>query len=594
MIAPMSRSRRLALGPLLALSILSGGARAQYCEASDTTWGGNGDDWVTEFLTGPAGEAFLVGGTTSYGAGDADLLALCYDAAGVFQWARTWGGGDEEDQEGAWIDPSATGGIYLTGVTESFGPTPEVLLVKLGFDGSPLFGLTWNSGAIDDANTVFADSAGNLYVGGNSDVKVGPSDDAMLLRWPPTPNATAPTQPSWVSVWGDSAVDEHINAGLVDDSSGSEQVFVTGNIEVFGGTADFLIQRYNTILQPQWSRSFGGPGEESGDAIAVDAAGNLYVCGETDSGGAGGLDVLVTKWDQAGNLLWAIAWGGADDEGCGYIALDAAGNLHLAGETTSFGAGSADGLMLKVSPDGVVLGSATWGGLLGLEGGLGLERPVPTSGVLRAAGFSNSAAPALVPCVGTTTVLPSWVGTPTGTRITPLGITTPRSPTTTTPPDGTGVGVEVHLVELAHGCFPTYCTAGTSTSGCQALLASTGLPSASAASGFTVEANAVEGNKDGLFFFGTTGRQANAWGNGSSFQCVVPPVKRTPLQSGTGTNGACDGAFALDLNALFTAQPAKQPSVGATVQLQCWHRDPFNTSNQTTGLSDALEFVMAP
>ena len=33
----------------------------------------------------------------------------------------------------------------------------------------------------------------------------------------------------------------------------------------------------------------------------------------------------------------------------------------------------------------------------------------------------------------------------------------------------------------------------------------------------------VEGAKDGLFFFGTNGQQANAWGNGTSFQCVVSP-----------------------------------------------------------------------
>ena len=67
----------------------------------------------------------------------------------------------------------------------------------------------------------------------------------------------------------------------------------------------------------------------------------------------------------------------------------------------------------------------------------------------------------------------------------------------------------------------TYCTAGVSASGCPAVLSAFGLPSATAASGFSLVASNVEGAKDSLFFFGTGGRQANPWGNGTSFQCVA-------------------------------------------------------------------------
>jgi hypothetical protein len=139
-----------------------------------------------------------------------------------------------------------------------------------------------------------------------------------------------------------------------------------------------------------------------------------------------------------------------------------------------------------------------------------------------------------------------------------------------------------------------YCTAGTSTSGCQALLSATGSSSATSPVGFFLNATNVEGNKDGLFFQGTNGRQANSWGNGTSFQCVVPPVKRLGLQSGVGTNGQCDGAAMQDVNLAWTAKPAKNPGAGATVQLQFWYRDPQNTSNQTTSFSDALEFGVCP
>ena len=143
----------------------------------------------------------------------------------------------------------------------------------------------------------------------------------------------------------------------------------------------------------------------------------------------------------------------------------------------------------------------------------------------------------------------------------------------------------------------TYCTAGTSASGCQATLSSVGSPSATDTSGFALSATGVEGGKDGLFFFGSNGRQANAWGTGTSFQCVVPPVRRAGLLSGSGSSGACDGSFSQDLNAYWCAscpKPGANPGPGAVVQAQLWYRDPMNTSNQTTSLSNALEFTLAP
>ncbi len=142
-----------------------------------------------------------------------------------------------------------------------------------------------------------------------------------------------------------------------------------------------------------------------------------------------------------------------------------------------------------------------------------------------------------------------------------------------------------------------YCTAGTTANGCNARLSAVGDASANSTTGFVLNAFDVEGDKDGLFFFGANGRQASPWGNGTSFQCVVPPVKRGGLLTGNGTPGACDGSFTQDLNALWCAtctKPGHNPGAGSTVQAQLWFRDPFNTSNQTTSLSDAIEFLVAP
>jgi hypothetical protein len=140
----------------------------------------------------------------------------------------------------------------------------------------------------------------------------------------------------------------------------------------------------------------------------------------------------------------------------------------------------------------------------------------------------------------------------------------------------------------------TYCTAGTTASGCRASISSSGTPSRSAPAGFLVDVDTAEGDKDGMFFFSTNGRQANPWGSGSSYQCVVPPVKRTGLQIGVGTSGACDGHFQIDFNTWMAANPIKAPPAGVEANMQCWFRDPWNTSNQTTSLSNALEFYVNP
>jgi len=151
------------------------------------------------------------------------------------------------------------------------------------------------------------------------------------------------------------------------------------------------------------------------------------------------------------------------------------------------------------------------------------------------------------------------------------------------------------LVSKLDCSVSSYCTAGTSASGCQATLSAVGTPSVSSPSGFTVSATNVEGSKDGLYFYGVNGQQANSWGSGTSFQCVVPPVQRAQLLVGTGTTGMCDGTYSQDFNAFWsTAKPSKVPAVGVEVSLQAWYRDPMNTSNQTTSLSDALKFRMCP
>jgi len=142
----------------------------------------------------------------------------------------------------------------------------------------------------------------------------------------------------------------------------------------------------------------------------------------------------------------------------------------------------------------------------------------------------------------------------------------------------------------------TYCTAGTTTNGCNATISATGVASASAGSGFTINVANVEGNKSGLLFYGISGRAQSVWSSGStSFLCVKSPTQRMGTQSSGGSNGACDGSLSQDFNAFLAANPASlgQPFSGCeTIQAQAWFRDP--PAPKTTNLSNGLEFYLAP
>ncbi len=141
-----------------------------------------------------------------------------------------------------------------------------------------------------------------------------------------------------------------------------------------------------------------------------------------------------------------------------------------------------------------------------------------------------------------------------------------------------------------------YCTAGTTTNGCVPSISSTGTPSVSASSGFTITVNDVEGQKLGLFFYSVSGANSLPWGSGStSFLCVKSPTQRLPSQNSAGTFNQCNGVFTADFNAFFTANPGAlgQPiAVNNSVWAQAWFRDP--PAPKTTNLSDALQFTFAP
>jgi hypothetical protein len=140
-----------------------------------------------------------------------------------------------------------------------------------------------------------------------------------------------------------------------------------------------------------YSSYLGGAGAEKAAAIAIDGAGHAYVAGETASlnfpttsgafqrsaGGRSGRDAFVAKLNTgvggAASLVYATYIGGSGHDQAHGIAVDAAGNAYVTGQTfsTNFPAsplkagnrGSSDAFLVKLNAAGsVLLYSAFLGG----------------------------------------------------------------------------------------------------------------------------------------------------------------------------------------------------------------------------------------
>ena len=96
---------------------------------------------------------------------------------------------------------------------------------------------------------------------------------------------------------------------------------------------------------PTWTRalSFGGSGADSGTAVKVDAQGNRYVTGGFSSSAkfgdkvlnsAGGSDIFLAKFERSGELSCLLQAGGPGDDIGNDLALDLAGNIYVTGSFT--------------------------------------------------------------------------------------------------------------------------------------------------------------------------------------------------------------------------------------------------------------------
>ena len=108
-----------------------------------------------------------------------------------------------------------------------------------------------------------------------------------------------------------------------------------------GASYDIALARLDAHGEALDSADFGGAGAQLATAMARDAAGDLFVCGELEGALAfeaaplptfGGTDVFLAKLDPSFQPLWSVSLGSADDDRCSALVVDSSGEVVVAGQ----------------------------------------------------------------------------------------------------------------------------------------------------------------------------------------------------------------------------------------------------------------------
>ena len=294
------------------------------------------------------------------GAAEEKWVAVYDGPANGYDYASDWA---------ADITVDAKGYIYVTGVSaypygEFDWTAYTATTIKYDSNGRRLWAATYKGGGDSEPADIAVDTAGNVYITGYQSGKVAGVENSDIL----TIKYDAKGQQVWARKYNGPYKDKPRDSwdyGEAIAVDAARNVYVAGTSTDQQGYTDYVTIKYDRNGRCLWTKRFigdisGGQHAESiARDIAVDAAGNVYVTGE--SARSDGPFVYATvKYSADGDELWVHRYKARDglSSYAMAIALDSAGNAYVYGDAeVSYWKGALG--TVKINPAGEQL----WAGL---------------------------------------------------------------------------------------------------------------------------------------------------------------------------------------------------------------------------------------
>jgi Secretion system C-terminal sorting domain/Beta-propeller repeat len=325
----------------------------KYGSSGDTLWvrryNGQSDNWdVGRALTVDVEGNVYVTGETYSDSTYFDYVTIKYNTAGIQQWVVHYDSPSNNDDGAVALTVDEFGNVYVTGHSSVFATSWDYATIKYNASGQQQWVARYNGiGSTSDFATGIAiDASGNVYVTGSSDemtFNVYPAYATVKY------NSTGVEQ--WVSRY--SELWSYATAIAVDNSGNT---YVTGRSYALGTYYDYATIKYNTMGVQEWVSRYNGPGtsDDYAYSLAIDASGNVYVTGEAFFEVGAGSDYTTIKYNNSGAEQWVARYNGSGnsvDVG-NAIALDAGGNVYVTGESRGSG-GDDDFATIKYNQSGI-------------------------------------------------------------------------------------------------------------------------------------------------------------------------------------------------------------------------------------------------
>jgi hypothetical protein len=291
----------------------------------------------------------------------------------VLTQERTWGGPDVDEGSGVATAPDDS--VYVTGTTLSFGAGDrDAFLLKYDATGALVWQRTYGTPPTIPFLRADEFAQGVAAAPDGSAVYIAGqfgNGSVFLVKFDPDGGLV------WQRTWGDNG---NFTNGVAVAADGS--VYLTGGSSTYDvGQGDVFVAKFNADGVLQWDLTWGGFGFDAGRDIAVDATGNVFIAGETSS--FVGNDAFLLKVSSTGAVLWQRDWGTLD--GDGFPGLTAAygvgtgpdGSIYITGNAFDTGA-SANVILVKFDTNGNVV----WQGIGGPGFGSGADVAVAADGQL--------------------------------------------------------------------------------------------------------------------------------------------------------------------------------------------------------------------